>query len=50
MKPYLNYGIFRTLKQPNVFKTVSVCFDTVAWDNEVDLDPEILYPNSRNVQ
>jgi hypothetical protein len=50
MKPYLDYGIFRTLKQPDVFKTVRVCFDTVAWDNEVDLDPEILYPNSSSVQ
>jgi hypothetical protein len=29
-----------------MFNTVRVCFKTVAWDNEADLDPEILYPNS----
>jgi hypothetical protein len=46
MKPYLDYGIFRTLKQPGKFKTARVYFDTVAWDNEIDIDPEILYPNS----
>jgi hypothetical protein len=46
MKPYLDYGVFRTLKQPEMFKTVRVYLDTIAWDNEIDLDPEILYPNS----
>ncbi|MDR0694581.1 MAG: DUF2442 domain-containing protein [Prevotellaceae bacterium] len=46
MKPYLNHGVFRALKQPDMFKTVKVYRDTIAWDNEIDLDPEILYPNS----
>ncbi|MDR3132831.1 MAG: DUF2442 domain-containing protein [Prevotellaceae bacterium] len=41
MKPYLNYDVFRALKQPGLFNTVRVYLDTVAWDNEIDLDPEI---------
>jgi hypothetical protein len=43
MKPYLNDGIFQELKDIELFNSVRVCFDTIEWDNEADLDPEILY-------
>ena len=43
MKPYLEIGIFKELKNVNLFNTVHLCFDTVEWDNEADFDPEILY-------
>ena len=44
MKPYLDFGpVFRELKDPNMFNTVRVFADTIAWKNEADLDPEILY-------
>jgi hypothetical protein len=46
MKPLLNKGIFRELKDPAMFNTVRVCFHSIAWKNEADLAPEILYPNS----
>ena len=47
MKPYLDFGpVFRALKEPDMFNSVQVYFDTVSWANEADLDPEILYPNS----
>ena len=46
MKPYLNKGIFQELKDISKFNTVRVSFDTIEWDNEADLDPEILYENS----
>ncbi|GHT22822.1 hypothetical protein AGMMS4957_13530 [Bacteroidia bacterium] len=47
MNPYLNIGpVFWALKDPDMFNTVRVCSKTVAWANEVDLDPEMLYPNS----
>ena len=46
MKPYLDFGtVFRALKNPAMFNTVHVFADTVGWNNNVDLDPEILYPN-----
>ena len=46
VKPYLDTGLFRTLKDENYFKRVKVSFDTIAWPNGVDLDPEVLYEKS----
>ncbi len=46
MKPYLDIGIFKTLKDETIFKTVKVSFDTVEWANEADIDPETLYNES----
>ncbi len=49
MKPYLNKGIFQELKDISKFNSVRVSFDTIEWDNEADLVPEILYENSVTV-
>lgn len=46
MNPYLNIGIFNELRDISKFQSVRVSFDTIEWDNEADLDPEILYKNS----
>jgi len=46
MKPYLHRGVFKELTNKNMFNTAHVSFDTVAWKNEVDLAPEILYKKS----
>ena len=46
VKPYLDKGIFQELKEPAVFYSAHVSFDTVEWDNEADLDPEVLYAES----
>jgi hypothetical protein len=46
MKPYLDLGIFRELKDLNLFNTVRTSFDTIEWANEADLDPELLYQKS----
>ena len=43
MKPYLDKGVFRELKDISMFKTARVCFSSVAWNNDVDFDPEALY-------
>ena len=50
MKPYLNKGIFKSLKNIDLFNTVHVSFDTVEWDNEADIDPEILYNDSNKIK
>lgn len=47
LKPYLDKGIFRELKDKSFFKTVKVSFDTVDWDNRIDIDPEFLYSESK---
>jgi hypothetical protein len=43
MKPFLDFGVFRRLKDHNAFKRVRVAFDTIEWDSGVDLDPEFVY-------
>ena len=46
MKPYLNTGIFKELKDLSMFNTVRTSFDSIEWDNEADFDPEVLYSDS----
>jgi hypothetical protein len=46
MKPFLETGIFKELKDQSIFNTVRTSFDSVEWDNEADIDPEILYRDS----
>lgn len=43
MKPYLDTGVFRKLRDANVFRAAHISFNTVAWDDEIDFDPEALY-------
>jgi uncharacterized protein DUF2442 len=43
MKPMLDFGVFRQLKDYKAFKRVHVSFDTIEWDCGVDLDPEFVY-------
>jgi len=47
MNPYLQTGIFSELKDIYLFNTVRVSFDAIKWDNEADMDPEILYNESK---
>jgi len=47
MKPYLDFGVFRRLREPHAFSRVRVSFDTIEWDSGVDLDPEFVYRNCR---
>lgn len=44
--PYLEKGICAQLRDLKTFKTVRVEFDSVAWANGADIDPEVLYEDS----
>ncbi len=46
VKPYLDTGLFRKLKDKNLFKMVKVSYDSIEWPSGIDLDPEILYEKS----
>ncbi len=46
VSPYLNIGKFSELKDPSLFNTVKVKFDSIEWSNSLDLDPELLYQES----
>jgi hypothetical protein len=47
MSPYIDIGIFRELKNKEMFATAKKSFDTVEWDNGADIDPESLYTDSK---
>ncbi len=46
MKPYLDTGIFRELKDVKLFNTVQVNFNSAVWETGADFDPEVLYNKS----
>jgi hypothetical protein len=46
VKPYLEYGVFKELKDKSYFKRAHVAFGTVQWPNEQDISPETLYLES----
>ncbi len=43
MKQFLDFGVFKRLKDHNAFKKVRVSFDTIEWESGIDLDPEFVY-------
>ncbi|MCA1622198.1 MAG: DUF2442 domain-containing protein [Acidobacteria bacterium] len=42
-KPYLDYEVFKPLKDLNYFKRIKIAFGTVQWTDEQDISPETLY-------
>ena len=50
MKPYLDFGIFGKIRDPKVFGSVRVSFDTIGWETGADLDPEFVYEKCRITQ
>lgn len=46
MNPYLEIGIFKELKDEQIFNQVKPSFDTVEWPNQADIDPDVLYNES----
>ncbi len=46
VSPYLNIGEFSELKELSLFNTVKIIFDSIEWNNSLDLDPELLYQKS----
>ena len=42
MKPYLDRGVFRELRQVHYFNQVGILFGAVTWPNEQDIAPETL--------
>ena len=46
MKPYLDKGVFKKLKDKNFFNSVHISFDTISWNNQIDICPDTLYETS----
>ena len=46
MKPYLNKGVFKTLRNKEIFNSVKVTFGTISWNEDIDLCADYLYETS----
>jgi hypothetical protein len=46
VKPYLEIGIFKELKDKKYFEDFQIAFGTVQWKNEQDFSPDTLYLES----
>ncbi len=44
--PYLDRGIFKELKEPELFYSVKAVEGTIQWQNEADFCPDTLYLES----
>lgn len=49
MQPYLDFGIFKRLRDTHVFRKVKVSFNTLVWQSDIDLDPEFVYRKTDKV-
>ena len=47
MKPYLYFGVFKKIKDPDIFRTAHVSLDAIAWESGADIDPEFVYEKCR---
>jgi hypothetical protein len=47
VRPYLDRGIFKELKDVSYFRMVRVAFGSIAWPHEQDFGPDSLYVESK---
>ena len=43
VKPYLDFGMFRELKNIHYFNQVPILFGVITWPNEQNIAPETLW-------
>lgn len=46
MKPYLKKGVFKKLKDEEIFKSVKLAYGTVSWGDSIDLCADSIYETS----
>lgn len=49
MKPYLDVGIFKELKNKSLFNSVKPYLGSIQWKNGQDLCPDTLYLESKSI-
>ena len=50
LKPLLDREPFKRLAEGDLFMKVRTSFDTIEWENEIDIDPEYLYEFSQLIK
>lgn len=48
--PYLDYEVFRPLKNIDYFKRIKIAFGTVQWQDEQDISPDTLYLEGKDIK
>lgn len=46
MKPHLKEGVFKTLKNKEIFNSVRLSFGTISWCGDIDMCADYLYETS----
>lgn len=49
VKPWLNKGVFKALKNEDLFKKAYVLFGSVSWNDDIDFSPDTLYLESKKL-
>lgn len=49
MKPYLEKGIFKKLKDEEFFKTVKILYGAISWAGEIEMCADSLYIDSEPI-
>jgi hypothetical protein len=50
LQPYLDYPVYKELKNESYCRKAIVENGTVVWNDEVDIDPDRLYLESKSLQ
>ena len=50
MKPYLDKGIFKELKDKSFFNSVKILYGAISWDGRIELCADSLYMTSELVK
>ena len=50
MKPYLEKGVFKKLKDINFFNSVKMKYGTISWGEDIDMCADSLYETSKEVK
>jgi len=49
MKPHLNSGVFKKLKNQEVFNSVKISYGTISWNGDIDMCADYLYETSEKI-
>jgi hypothetical protein len=47
VKPYLETGVFKELRNPDLFNSVRPFLGSIIWGDDIDLCPDTLYMESK---
>ena len=50
MKPYLEQGVFKKLKEKAFFNKVKIEYGTISWDDDIDMCADSLYETSKEIK